>query len=146
MEIAIFPRWVLCKFYTDFNRQYQLNILLSNILVIAFFLLFKGQIIEWMNLLPHYCLFDKLFRIECPVCGTTRSLTALASGQFEAAYNLNASSVLVGLFFLFQIPIRALALTEKVTATSINRISTIVGRVLIAVIVISWLTKQIIQS
>ena len=144
MEIAIFPRWVLSRFYTDFDSQYQLDILLSNVLIIALFLLFKGQIIEGMNMLPHYCLFDKLFGFECPVCGTTRSLSALASGQIAVAYNLNASSILVGLFFLFQIPLRAVALTEVVSVTSINRISSIVGRVLIAVILISWLVGLII--
>lgn len=36
-----------------------------------------------------YCLFNKLFLIECPSCGATRAFFSFLKGDFKAAYAYN---------------------------------------------------------
>lgn len=104
MEIAILPRWFIKHFSQNFLRQNDLNILLSNLIIILIFVLFKNTFISILNMLPHFCLFDKLTDIECPFCGTTRAFCELVNGSLKNAYALNISSYLVASFFIAQIP------------------------------------------
>ena len=83
MEISIIPRWLMKYLSNDYFRQNDINILISNILILSLFILFKNTVVDFMNLIPHFCLIDKIFGIECPVCGTTRAFCELSNGNIS---------------------------------------------------------------
>ncbi len=143
MEIAFIPNWLIKQFVSKFTIQHELNILISNAFIILLFLILKNRVIELMNLVPHFCLFDKFFKIECPVCGTTRALCEISKGNLNGAYYLNFSSLFVALYFLAQIPLRFITLCNNQLIAKINLISKILESMVLCVILINWLFKLI---
>ena len=143
MEISIIPRWLMNYLSKDYLTQYQMNILISNILVITIFVLFRNSLLNFLSYIPHFCLFDKLIGIECPVCGTTRAFCEIAKGNLRQAANLNLSSFFVALFFHFQIPLRLFSLCREQSIKKINAISKYSGYAVLVLIVLNWLFKTI---
>lgn len=145
MEISIVPRWLMNRLSKDSLTQYQLNILISNIFIISVFVLFRNSMLNILSYLPHFCLFDKLIGIECPVCGTTRAFCEIAKGNFQQAYYLNLSSFFVAMFFLFQIPLRFLSLYREKSIKRINLISKYLGYAVLFIIMTNWVVKILIS-
>jgi len=139
MEVSFLPFWFLRYFYPDFTRQYQLNILLSNILVILVFLIFKNSLIHFLNMIPHFCLFDKIFGIECPFCGMTRAFCEISNSNFKQAFQLNVASFFVISFFLFQIPFRILSLSFNQHINRISLFSKYTGIIVLIAVFANWL-------
>jgi len=52
----------------------------------------------------HFCFIKSTFHIPCPSCGTTRSLIALAAGEFANALYWNPLGYLVG-FLMILLPL-----------------------------------------
>ena len=138
MEISILPVWLMKYFSEDCLRRNDINILLSNILIICVIVLFRNSLIGILNIIPHFCLFDKVFHIHCPVCGTTRALCEVAKGNVGQALELNYTSLLVAAFILFQIPLRIFSLLHKRSVRQVNAISKYSGYVLLIIIVLNW--------
>jgi hypothetical protein len=138
MEIEIIPRWLIKQLASNYTIQHELNILLSNILVVLLFLVLKDKVLDLMNIVPHFCLFDRMFGIECPVCGTTRAFCEISKGNYLNAGNLNFSSFFVVSYFLSQIPLRLIALSNNDFIFIINVISKIFGLLVIGVVIINW--------
>jgi hypothetical protein len=44
----------------------------------------------------HFCFIKSIINVPCPSCGTTRSLMALAIGEFENAFYWNPLGYLIG--------------------------------------------------
>lgn len=146
MEISFIPKWVLKYFSDEYLRQTDINILLSNILVIATFFLFKNTVIDALNLLPHFCLFDKLLGVECPFCGTTRAFCELSKGNINNAINLNFPSLFVASFFILQIPFRVITLIKGSLKTKIDLLSKYLSVIILFIIVASWIIKLFIKN
>ena len=51
--------------------------------------------LETLQRIPALCLFQLLFRWECPGCGMTRALCAALHGDLAAAWNFNRLFVVV---------------------------------------------------
>jgi hypothetical protein len=145
MEIAIIPDNWIQWFSEDFLRRYNLNILLSNVFVILLFVIFRNTLLEFLSLIPHYCLIDKLTGIECPVCGTTRAFCELSGGHLNNAFILNPTSILVAGFFVMQIPLRLISLVQEKHTSKINMISKYAGRLILIIILLHWLTNLLIK-
>lgn len=145
MEISIIPKWFLKYFSNEFIRQYNIGILLSNILIISIFVLFKNNIISFLNFFPHFCLVDKLFGIECPVCGTTRAFCELSNGNINKAITLNFASLFVASFFILQIPLRVFSLIKENSYKSINLFSKYFGRIILIIIFANWIINLIVK-
>lgn len=145
MEISLIPRWLISKFNSEFRIQNELNILISNVLVLMLFVVFNNSLIDLMNSIPHFCLFDKIFGIECPVCGTTRAFCELATGNLYQAFTLNFSSFFVATFFIFQIPLRAISLYKNALICKVNRVSKYFSYAVCIVILANWVMKLFIQ-
>jgi len=139
MDISFIPKWLIRLFYSEYRLQYELNILLSNILILILFLIFKYSLISLMNSLPHFCLFDKILGIECPVCGTTRALCEMATGNLKNAYNLNLSSFFVASFFVIQIPLRTISLFNNGLIKKTNNFSKYFSGLVCVVILANWI-------
>ncbi len=141
MEIAIIPRWLIKYVSNDYFRQNDINILISSLVIISIFLLFRNIVTEFLNLTPHFCLIDKLFSVECPVCGTTRAFCELSNGNIITAYKFNFSSLFVASFFVLQIPLRLFSLTKEHTHDRINLVSKYLGNIVLILIIMSWVIK-----
>jgi|ERR1035437_403514 hypothetical protein len=146
MEISIIPRWLLKYFSNEFIRQNNIGILLSNIFIISIFVLFKNNVLSFLNLFPHFCLVDKLFGVECPVCGTTRAFCELSNGNISKAITLNFTSLFVASFFILQIPLRVFSLIKENSHKSINLLSKYLGRIILVIIFVNWIINFIIKN
>ncbi len=141
MEIAIIPQFLIKNLTSDYYRQNDYNILMSNLILILIFAFFGNSLISILNNVPHFCLIDKLTGIECPVCGTTRAFCELSNGNLNNAYFLNKTSILVALFFIFQIPLRIISILKITNTNRINIISKYFSRVILIVILLNWAIK-----
>ena len=141
MEISIIPKWILKYFSNEYCRQNDISILISNILVISIFILFKNTIIDFLNLIPHFCLIDKLFGVECPVCGTTRAFCELSNGNIHKALTYNFTSLFVVSFFILQIPLRIFSLIKENIHDKINLLSKYLGSIILIIIFTNWVIK-----
>jgi len=141
MEISFIPRWLIKYFSKDYFRQNDLNILISNVFIICVFILFKNTLIYFLNLIPHFCLIDKIFGIECPVCGTLRAFCELSKGNIIKAYYFNFSSLFVASFFIFQIPLRLYSLIKQDVTKKVNLVSKNIGNILFLIILSAWVIQ-----
>ena len=141
MEIAFIPKWLLGYWIKSDENQYDLNILLSNIVIILVFLVFKNQVIVFLNFFPHYCLFDKLIGIECPVCGITRSLCEISEGDIKSANAFNSNGIIVAFFFAIQVPLRLFALINSKKGYLVKFISKTISNMIIIILLLTWLLK-----
>lgn len=141
MEIAIIPQFLIKNLTSDYYRQNDYNILMSNLILILIFAFFGNSLISILNNIPHFCLIDKLTGIECPACGTTRAFCELSNGNLNNAYFLNKTSILVALFFIFQIPLRIISILKITNTNRINIISKYFSRVILIVILLNWAIK-----
>jgi len=139
MEIAILPKWLIKYLSKDYFRQNDFNILISNTLIVLFFLIFKNVLIDFLGYIPHFCLIDKIIGVECPVCGTIRAFCEMSNGNLNNAYLLNSTSIVVALFFISQIPLRLISLINENKSKSINFISKFLGRSILTIILLNWL-------
>ena len=120
MEIAIIPRHFLLYYSKNYSRQYDLNVLLSNILIITLFFIFNNELIKLFAHLPHICLINDISGVECPVCGTTRALCEISKSNLINAFYLNPVSIVIASFFIFQIPLRLISSSKIVTKYHLN--------------------------
>jgi hypothetical protein len=142
MEISFIPRWLIRFFSNDCLRQNDINILISNLLIISIFIIFKNSLMNFLNLLPHFCLFDKLIGVECPVCGTTRAFCEISKGNLSKAYNFNFASFSIAFYFVFQIPLRLFSLLNDGFHKKVNIISKYLGVAVLLIIVVCWVIKM----
>ena len=141
MEIAIIPNFIIKHFASDYFRQNDYNILISNLVIILFFIFSGSYLISILNYIPHFCLIDKITGTECPVCGTTRAFCELSNGNLNNAYYLNRTSIFVAIFFIFQIPLRILSILGITKTITINKISKYFSRAILTIILINWIIK-----
>jgi hypothetical protein len=142
MEVSFIPRWLIRFISNDFLRQNDINILISNLLIILLFVLFQDSLIDFLNILPHFCLFDKLIGVECPVCGITRAFCEMSKGNLVNAYNFNLASLSVAFYFAFQIPLRLFSLIMYDYHKSVNKISKYMGVFVLLTIITGWFIKM----
>ncbi|PCJ65005.1 MAG: hypothetical protein COA58_12100 [Bacteroidetes bacterium] len=145
MELAFIPRFLIGLLSSKFQTQRDLNILLSNTLVILFFKLFQKGILNFSESIPHFCLFKKIFGAGCPVCGITRGLNEVASGNWQNAMTLNSSAIPITLFFLLQIPLRIVSLSIEGSSSAMDRLSGWLNKILITYLLLTWITQLIIK-
>jgi hypothetical protein len=123
VEIAFFPAFLLRVIAPKSSNIYELNILSSNLVIVVVFAVFRGQVIEWVNRVPHICLFQEMLSVGCPFCGTTRSLCEVSNGNFTAALQYNPVAVIYSLYVLAQIPLRVMTLCRSELLPTIHSIS-----------------------
>ena len=139
MEIAIIPNFLIKHLSSDFFRQNDYNILISNLLIMLFFIFSGSYLISILNYIPHFCVIDKITGIECPVCGTTRAFCEISNGNLNNAFNLNRTSVFVALFFIFQIPLRIFSISGITNPDTINKISKLLSQAILTIIILNWI-------
>ena len=139
MEIAIIPKWLIKHISFNERNHYEANILISTLFILIMFIVFKDTLLVVANALPHFCLFEKVTGVPCPVCGIIRAFCELSNGNILQAYHLNLSSLIIASFFIAQIPLRICSLYKHETQKKVTSISKILSRLVLAVIIINWL-------
>ena len=134
MEIALIPNFIIKHFASDYFRQNDYNILISNLLIFLFFIITGDYLISILNYIPHFCLIDK-------ITGTTRAFCELSNGNLTNAFYLNKTSILVALFFIIQIPLRTFSILRITKSITINKISKYFSRAILTIILINWIIK-----
>ncbi len=89
--------------------------------------------------LPELCGSRLWFGVECPGCGLTRSLIALAAGDLAASVSYNRVGWVMALAVLLQFPYRVWALRELRGRVVERDWPTWFGRALIAALIGSWI-------
>lgn len=139
MEIAFIPAFILKLFSIDESIRNDLNILLSNLLLIVIFVGFGHHLLEVLSYFPHFCLFDRVFGFECPACGVTRAFCEFGEGNIGMGIKKNYAAVLVGVFILMQIPIRLIIILKKESKIVLQKWSRIGSRTIIALLLVNWI-------
>jgi hypothetical protein len=138
MEIAFIPSWILNRFSVNTERNFHLNILISNLILIFGLYAFYGAVSS-NQFLPNICLIDYIFGLECPFCGCTRSLGALYHADFYSAWQYNRVGLILGVFLFTQIPLRIYLMYKNPgNKNLLIRISRKSGGAIIILFFINW--------
>ena len=97
------------KFYRVNFRLHLMFLLMSlAVIVCSFVMTSEGQTIVRVPGLPiqmpETCMSKRLWGIDCPGCGLTRSFISMSHAQFSRAFSFNPAGPIVYLFVLAQIP------------------------------------------
>ena len=103
-------------------------------LQLAVFVIFAALILQvrdsdrvavpWLGFkLPMMCGSRVLFGVECPGCGLTRSIIALASGNLQQSLHFHRLGWLMALAIVVQIPYRYYALRELPSEARATRVA-----------------------
>lgn len=139
MEVSFIPSFILRYISNNLQRQRDLNILLSGLLIILLFLLMRNHILEAANSIPHVCLFDYFLDIKCPGCGITRALAELATGNIQDAYRLNPAAFYIAGLLIAQIVIRSFILFSYFERNTAESIFKDMERLVIIAILFHWI-------
>ena len=81
------------------NRLYILVLVLA---ILAYGLVFFNVFhIKSTNTIPSLCVIKNITGIPCPACGTTRSVTQIALGNFKSALTTNPLGYIATLLLIF---------------------------------------------
>ena len=112
-------------------------IILNLIILISIFLFpFYHQILYE---LPHFCLFQQLFSINCPGCGMLRSFHSLASFDITSAIKYNPLSIVFILFIMGEVVIRVASLNKLIIPAKIFLYSKNSNKVFTCLLLMNWL-------
>lgn len=136
MEISIIPGFLIKKISNNNIQQINWNILISTVLVLIVLFFIN---ISFINAIPHFCLFNKLSGLPCPVCGITRSFLSICNFKFLESLNYNPNGLIIIVFFIIQIPMRIIVLFHENSFHLIEKISRIMSRLIIASLLIYWI-------
>jgi hypothetical protein len=140
MEVSIVPRFLIKKISDNNIHQINWNILISTCLIL---LLIPFINISTLNSIPHFCLFEKIVGIPCPVCGVTRSIVSLSEFNIVESFNYNPAGILIVFSLVLQIPLRIIALINENYFKIIQKISEIMLFIVIFSLFLQWFLKLI---
>ena len=98
------------RYIGKYHKLEYLSLVKPTILLLLIMIYVKFQLGLYF---PHFCLFEKLFAIHCPLCGTTKSLEYFLNGN----YYLSFKSSIVGIpFILYLFSYQILLFCKKLNA------------------------------
>ena len=89
--------------------------------------------------LPHTCLSYAWFGVRCPGCGLTRSLIALAHGDWRASWSYHRLGWLLAAAVVAQVPYRLAALRQRDRPLLKEPFPRLAGYALIALLLVNRL-------
>lgn len=140
MEIAIIPEIILSYIINDTRKKNDINILISNILIVLTFIIFSKSLIYFLDTIPHFCLFKNLTTLDCPACGITRAFCEISVGNFSEAYKLNSTSFIIISYIISQIPIRIILIYNENYRIKLHKLSKKASQLILIVLAINWIT------
>jgi hypothetical protein len=98
------------RYFSKYYKLENLNILLPSLFLIFILVFIKLNLSLYI---PHFCLFEKLFAIHCPLCGTTKSFEYFLNGDYYSSFR---SSVVGIPFILYLFSYQILLFFKKLNA------------------------------
>jgi len=89
--------------------------------------------------LPEVCQSRRLFQLDCPGCGLTRSFIHFFHGRWAASYQLHRLGWLVAAFIILQIPYRVWAMATPGGMPLGKIFPQTLGFLLLSLLLINWL-------
>jgi hypothetical protein len=93
--------------------------------------------------LPEACPSRRLFGLNCPGCGLTRSIIHLAEGDWRASWRSHRLGGIMAALIVFQVPYRLLALRRPDRYVIPTRWLIVLGYLLITMLIGNWLINVI---
>jgi hypothetical protein len=142
MEIAIIPRFIVKKLFSDDANQIHADVLMSSMIIIAALLFWHNQY-DYLSSILHFCVFQKILNSPCPGCGVTRSICAVMEGDLFSAWEHNPSGLFLYCYLIAQIPIRIIALKFHASQGLVSQVSHIGGKIVVFVLLLVWIVRLI---
>lgn len=139
MNISFLPKWLVLLLSKNLEIQIELNILISNLLLIFTFIFWGNYLINLANSIPHFCLFQEITGVNCPFCGITRSLCAISQGKVFYATQLNISGLFIFASFIIQVFLRVISIRNIEKVKVIMKISKSIEFSLLGIIFFNWI-------
>ncbi|MFO0941652.1 MAG: DUF2752 domain-containing protein [Pirellulales bacterium] len=104
--------------------------------------------INWI--LPETCATYRMFGVNCPGCGLTRSFVAISDGRVSDAWQLNPVGIFIYLFVLNQIPLACCfwySQSKNVCSRILSkllRLNQLAFFALLAALMIQWLVRSLV--
>jgi hypothetical protein len=138
MTIKIVPRCFIRLISAEYIIQTNYNILISNMLILIGILTVR---LNYIDCIPHFCIFEKLTNLPCPGCGITRSFVCIRDFRFVDSIEYNPCGLLIVGLLIFQIPMSIIVINYKKLSFHINKISTITDKIVILSLLLVWIFK-----
>jgi hypothetical protein len=91
--------------------------------------------------LPPLCASRALFGVECPGCGLTRSIVALAAGDVRESFRYHRLGWLFALTIVGQIPYRLYALRAMRRGATQHTLPNVFAYMLFVALIVNWLVN-----
>jgi len=100
------------RFWSFYRGNFRLHglffLMASAVIVCSFVMSAEGAATvraPWFPIqMPETCMSRRLWGIDCPGCGLTRSFISMSHGEFARAFSFNVAGPIVYLFVFVQIP------------------------------------------
>ena len=122
-------------------------LILGTILTLPFILSFNpsphpnaGQLRILNIAIPELCLSHRLFHVECPGCGLTRSFVALAHGDWLRAYEFHRLGAVLYAYIVFLVVfhITGIAVGKRPMSVQLVRLHRKLGVLMILLLIANW--------
>ena len=137
MHIALFPEWLLDRVPIKREQSRCLNLLCSGVLVIAVVAL----MLDRLESVPHFCLFQRVLGIPCPGCGILHSLNASFHSNFRSAWKANPSGLVLALALVFQVCRSVLMLRRLPLALKLEKLDIWFAKAFGVLAVVVWVYR-----
>jgi hypothetical protein len=137
MQIALLPEWLLDGMPITREQSRCLNLLCSGVLVIGVVAL----MLDRLESVPHFCLFQRVLGIPCPGCGILHSLNASFHFNFRTAWHANPSGLALALALVFQVCGSALMLQGLPLSLKLEKLDSLCARVFGILAVAVWVYR-----
>jgi len=94
---------------------------------------------EALSIIPHFCLFQNLFSINCPGCGMLRGTVALLNFNFINAINYNPISLVFLIYLSLEIIIRIMRLSNRIDLNKRYSLSILFNRMFMILLCSNWI-------
>jgi hypothetical protein len=139
MQFALIPNKILRIVTTRPTQLIHLNVVLSSILIVMFFLASGTPTL--LEIFPRVCLSEYLFDMHCPGCGITSGLFAFFQGSFSDAIKHNYASVVVGLGICIQLLVHSLGIIKPALDSALFKISDYTENIVVGILIIVFLIQ-----
>lgn len=93
LDVILLPQRVLKCLRIPDGVEHHVNVLLSSALIALLFL--TGWAMRLAEMVPHWCIFQKVLGVPCPGCGMTRALHCMAAGELAASVRMHPCGALL---------------------------------------------------